>query len=77
MELGPGPSHVDEWTQSLVSERSLAPSTGFTNKYLRALIAARQMNYDLRRRRRNSLIRRVQHTNRYTLTEDGIRIAIF
>ena len=22
-----GPSHVDEWTQALVSERSLAPST--------------------------------------------------
>jgi hypothetical protein len=27
--------------------------------------------------RLNGLIRRLPHTNRYTLTEDGIRIAVF
>jgi hypothetical protein len=36
-----------------------------------------QMTYDLRRLRLNGLIRRLPHTNRYTLTEDGIRIAVF
>jgi len=35
------------------------------------------MTYDLRRLRLNGLIRRLPHTNRYTLTEDGIRIAVF
>ena len=36
-----------------------------------------QMTYDLRRLRLNGLIRRLPHTSRYTLTEDGIRIAVF
>jgi hypothetical protein len=36
-----------------------------------------QMTYDLRRLRLNGLIRRLPHTNRYTLTGDGIRIAVF
>ena len=36
-----------------------------------------QMTYDLRRLRLNGLIRRLPHTNRYTLTADGIRIAVF
>jgi hypothetical protein len=35
-----------------------------------------QMTYDLRRLRLAGLIRRHPHTNRYTLTADGIRIAI-
>ena len=35
------------------------------------------MTYDLRRLRLNGLIRRLPHTNRYTLTADGIRIAVF
>ncbi|HET9081745.1 MAG TPA: hypothetical protein VFO01_14710 [Trebonia sp.] len=36
-----------------------------------------QMTYDLRRLRLNGLIRRLPHTNRYVLTADGIRIAVF
>ena len=35
------------------------------------------MTYDLQRLRPNGLIRRLPHTNRYTLTSDGIRIAVF
>jgi hypothetical protein len=35
------------------------------------------MTYDLRRLRLNSLICRLPHTNRYTLTSDGVRIAVF
>jgi hypothetical protein len=35
------------------------------------------MTYDLRRLRLNGLIRRLPHTNRYVLTADGIRIAVF
>ena len=35
------------------------------------------MTYDLRRRRLNGLIRRLPHTNRYVLTENGIRLAVF
>ena len=34
------------------------------------------MTYDLRRLRLSGLIRRLPHTNRYTLTTDGIRIAV-
>jgi hypothetical protein len=64
---------------------TLLAATGFTNKNLRVLIAGLlgsdyrpgQMTYDLRRLRLNGLIRRLPHTNRYTLTTDGIRIAIF
>ena len=36
-----------------------------------------QMTYDLRRLRLAGLIRRLPHTNRYTLTHDSIRIAVF
>ena len=65
--------------------QTLLTATGFTNKYLRVLIAGLlgsaytpgQMTYDLRRLRLAGLIRRLPHTNRYTLTEDGIRIAVF
>jgi hypothetical protein len=64
---------------------TLLAATGFTNKHLRVLIAGllgsdyrpNQMTYDLRRLRLNGLIHRLPHSNRYTLTGDGIRIAIF
>jgi predicted MarR family transcription regulator len=35
------------------------------------------MTYDLRRLRLAGLIRRIPRSNRYTLTDDGIRIAVF
>ena len=65
--------------------QTLLAATGFTSKNLRVLIAGLlgsaytpgQMTYDLRRLRLHGLIRRLPHTNRYTLTEDGIRIAVF
>jgi len=58
---------------------------GFTNKSLRGLVAgllgqdynANQMTYDLRRLRLHGLIQRIPHTNTYTLTPDGTRVAIF
>jgi hypothetical protein len=65
--------------------QTLLAATGFTNKSLRALIAGLlgsdyrpgQMTYDLRRLRLAGLIRRLPRSNRYTLTADGIRIAVF
>ena len=36
-----------------------------------------QMTYDLRRLRLAGLIQRLPRSNRYTLTADGIRIAVF
>jgi hypothetical protein len=59
--------------------------TGFTNQSLRGLVAGllgsdystAQMTYDLRRLRLHGLIQRLPHTNTYTLTPDGIRVAIF
>ena len=64
--------------------QTLLAATGFTNKSLRALITGLlgsdyrpgQMTYDLRRLRLAGLIHRLPHTNHYTLTTDGIRIAI-
>jgi hypothetical protein len=65
---------------------TLLAATGFTNKHLRVLMTGLlggtaytpgQMTYDLRRLRLGGLIRRLPHTNRYTLTSDGIRIAVF
>jgi hypothetical protein len=57
---------------------------GLTNRSLRTLIAgllpgytARQMTYDLRRLRRKRLIERLPGTQRYTLTPDGRRLAVF
>jgi predicted MarR family transcription regulator len=35
------------------------------------------MTYDLRRLRLAGLITRIEHTNRYTLTPDGIAFAVF
>jgi len=57
---------------------------GFTNKSLRALVSqlldnpysAAQMTYDLRRLRLKGLVIRLPHTNRYTLSESGIRFAV-
>ena len=59
--------------------------TGFTNRSLRAQVTAllgstytmSQASYDLRRLRLKGLIARVPHTNTYTLTPDGLRVAVF
>ena len=58
---------------------------GFTNKSLRGLVAGllgrdyttNQMTYDLRRLRLHGLIERIPKTNTYTLTPDGLRVAVF
>ncbi|WP_218063307.1 hypothetical protein [Arthrobacter sp. SDTb3-6] len=58
---------------------------GFTHRSLRARVthllgsgySANQMSYDLARLRRNGLIERQPHSNTYTLTADGQRIALF
>jgi hypothetical protein len=58
---------------------------GFTNHSLRGLVAGllgtdystNQMTYDLRRLRLHGLIERVPHTNTYTLTAEGLRVAVF
>lgn len=58
---------------------------GFTNKSLRAQVSMllgvpyriNQMSYDLSRLASKGLIQRIPKTNTYTLTSDGIRIAIF
>jgi hypothetical protein len=60
---------------------------GFTNRSLRARVSgllgggstytAAQMTYDLRRLRLKGLIRRIERTNRYVLTPEGIRVAVF
>ena len=65
--------------------QTLLAATGFTNKHLRVLIAGLlgsdyrpgQMTYDLRRLRLAGLIQRLPHSNCYTITAEGIRIAIF
>jgi hypothetical protein len=40
-------------------------------------MTAGAMTYDLRRLRLHGLITRVPHTHRYTVTPDGLRIAVF
>jgi predicted MarR family transcription regulator len=58
---------------------------GFTNHSLRGRVAGllereyttSQMTYDLRRLRLHGLIERVPRTHRYTLTPDGLRVAVF
>jgi hypothetical protein len=57
---------------------------GLTNRSLRELVAdliphygARQATYDLRRLRRKGMIRRIARSNRYELTSEGRRTAIF
>ena len=65
--------------------QTLLAATGITNKSLRALMTGLlhapytpgQMTYDLRRLRLTGLIRRIEHTNRYVLTPDGIKVAVF
>lgn len=58
---------------------------GFTHRSLRAHVnhllgtvySTNQMSYDLARLRMNGLIERREHTNTYTLTPDGQRVAVF
>jgi hypothetical protein len=57
---------------------------GLTNRSLRDLIAglipdysAHQMTYDLRRLRRKRFIQRIPRTQRYELTSEGRRLAVF
>ena len=57
---------------------------GLTNRSLRELIAGlipgygpRQMTYDLRRLRRKGFIQRIPRTQRYELTREGRRLAVF
>ena len=57
---------------------------GITSRSLRPLVAgflpgysARQMSYDLRRLRLNGFLRRVPGTQRYELTAEGRRLAVF
>ena len=65
--------------------QTLLAATGITNKSLRALMtgllhapySTGQMTYDLRRLRLAGLIRRIEHTNRYVLTPNGIKVAVF
>jgi hypothetical protein len=60
-------------------------ATGLTNKSLRGQVAgllgtgytASQMSYDLRRLRLHGLIERIPGTHTYTVTPDGVRVAIF
>jgi hypothetical protein len=59
--------------------------SGFSNRSLRARVAgllgtgyaAAQMTYDLRRLRTKGIIRRLEGRNRYVLTPDGIKVALF
>ncbi|MGH9284587.1 MAG: hypothetical protein ACRD0M_02780 [Acidimicrobiales bacterium] len=58
---------------------------GFTNKSLRSLVAGllgtdystNQMTYDLRRLRLHGLIEHQPRSHTYTLTPEGIRVAVF
>ena len=64
---------------------SLLAVTGITNRSLRARVAgllgtdysSAQMSYDLRRLRMKGVVARLPGTNTYTLTSDGLRIAVF
>ena len=65
---------------------SVLAVTGITNKSLRALMTGllgganysmNQASYDLARLRVNGLISRIPAKNRYRLTSDGLRFAIF
>ena len=57
---------------------------GVTNRSLQTLVAgllpgysARQMTYDLRRLRRNGFLSRIEGSQRYELTAEGRRLAVF
>jgi hypothetical protein len=83
----PGLRFGDPRVQALAGALAnmLCAVTGITNKSLRALMTGllgtaysmNQASYDLARLSRNGLITRVPHRNRYTLTPDGLRFAIF
>jgi hypothetical protein len=76
----------DQRAMALAGALCVALNTvvGFTNKSLRALVSqllegpfsSSQMTYDLRRLRLKGLVSRVEHTNTYTLTEEGVRFAV-
>jgi hypothetical protein len=76
----------DQRAMALAGALCVALNTvvGFTNKSLRALVSqllggpysTSQMTYDLRRLRLKGLVIRVQHTNSYILSDDGIRFAV-
>ncbi len=63
---------------------SLNTVFSFTNKSLRAMVeqllykpySTSQMTYDLRRLRLKGIIVRIEKTNKYTLTENGLRFAV-
>jgi hypothetical protein len=83
----PGLRFGDPRVQALAGALAnmLCAVTGITNKSLRALMTGllgvpytmNQASYDLARLARNELITRIPHRNRYTLTPDGLRFAIF
>ena len=76
----------DQRAMALAGALCVALNTvvGFTNKSLRALVSqlldgsfsSSQMTYDLRRLRLKGLVTRIEHTNTYTLTGEGIRFAV-
>ena len=76
----------DQRAMALAGALCVALNTvvGFTNKSLRALVSqlldgpfsSAQMTYDLRRLRLKGMVTRVEHTNTYTLTQEGIRFAV-
>ena len=83
----PGLRFGDPRAQALAGAlaHTLCAVTGITNKSLRALMTGllgapytmNQASYDLARLARNQLIARVPHRNRYTLTPDGLKFAVF
>ncbi len=64
---------------------TLLAATGITSKSLRALMTGLlhapcppgPATYDLRRLRLTGIITRIERTNRYVLTPDGIKVAVF
>jgi hypothetical protein len=83
----PGLRFGDPRVQALAGAlaHTLCAVTGITNKSLRALMTGllgvpytmNQASYDLSRLARNELITRVPHQNRYSLTPDGLKFAVF
>jgi hypothetical protein len=80
----------DARTQALLNALVLfsVQTQGFTNAQLRAHLASllgvdlqhyspTRMSYDLRRLRLHGLIQRIAKTNRYQLTAQGLKVAIF
>lgn len=76
----------DQRAMALAGALCVALNTvvGFTNKSLRALVSqllagpysSSQMTYDLRRLRLKGLVTRLEHSNTYTLSDDGLRFAV-